>query len=1001
MQNKGFIRLFAILLVLVCVFYLSFTFVTRFFQQKAVELSGGDSQKEFAYLDSISTEKVWLGYTFKECREHGINLGLDLKGGMNVILEVSVYDIMKSLSGFNPDASFNQALNNAKVRQGDSQQDFVDLFVEEYHKIDKGARLAAIFSTFELKDKINPQTSDADVISILRSEIDGAISNSFNVLRTRIDRFGVVQPNIQKLENRAGRILIELPGIKEPERVRKLLQGSANLEFWPTYELSDLYEPLMMANNAIRDMKRDTQSDSTQTIAATAIEATATTKNDSILAKVNATDSTQIDTQNAEQWAKEYPLFAVLSINQREGRIMPGPAVGISLAKDTAAVNSYLNMKQVRDLLPRDVSFKWTVKSIDEKGQLFQLIAIKISSRDGRAPLEGGVITDARSDFGQQGASANVSMKMNAEGAKVWARLTKENIGKSIAIVLDGYVYSYPRVNGEIEGGSSEITGDFTPEEAKDLANVLNSGKMPAPATIIQEDVVGPTLGQEAIDNGMISFIVAMILLVLYLLVTYGFAPAMIATAGIALNLFFTMGVLSSFQAVLTLSGIAGMVLSLAMAVDANVLIHERIKEEMAAGKGLKKAIADGYKNAFSAIFDGNLTSILTGIILFAFGTGPIRGFATTLIIGLLCSFFTAVFITRLIYDGFMAKDKLQNLTFTTKFSRSLKIKTYYNFIGARKIGYIVTGVMIVASVIGFAFRGLNQGIEFTGGRNYVVRFEEPVKVQTVEDLITPVLEKDNAREKLSLTAITIGDANQVRISTNYKIKQSGTEIDAEIEGKLFTALQPLLKAGITQDEFVSSGDYLVSSQKVGPSIADDIKRDAVIAIIFAVIAIGLYILLRFRNLAFSVGTIASLVHDSIIIVGVYALLWGILPFSMEIDQTFIGAILTVIGYSVNDTVVIFDRIRETMENYPNRGKKELFNDSLNTTLTRTINTSLSTFIVLLSIFFLAGDAIRSFTFTMIIGVMLGTYSTLYIAAPIAYEIFHQQKRKKEAAENI
>jgi len=994
MQNKGFVKFLAVMLTLICIFYLSFTFVTNKYYKQAEKITGGDLMKESLYLDSLSFEKVWLGYTFKQCREKEINLGLDLKGGMNVILEVDVTEVLKSLSNNNPDPNFNKALANAKARRQASAKDFVSMFSEEYRKLDQGARLSAIFSTFELRDKITPQSTDAQVEQVLRNEVKSAINNSFNVLRTRIDRFGVVAPNIQLMET-DGRILIELPGIKEPERVRKLLQGSANLEFWETYELSEIYQPLISANNLLRELKKSETPEEdtleTQTATAEAVEKDTTkTAADDLLAEISkekpATDSLKNVSQ--DEWAKNNPLFSILAINQYNNQIGKGPGVGIAQAKDTATINAYLAMRQVRDLFPRNVAFLWSVKAEDKKETLYKLIAIK-TNREGRAPLEGDVVIDARDDFSQHTNSSEVSMAMSAEGAKKWARLTKDNIGRSIAIVLDNAVYSFPTVNAEITGGRSQITGHFTPEEAKDLANVLKSGKMSAPSRIIQEDVVGPSLGQEAINSGFFAFLLALLALMIFLIVMYGFKPGMIANVALILNLFFLMGILASFQAVLTLSGIAGIVLALAIAVDANILINERIKEEIRGGKTMKKAVEEGYKKAFSAIFDSNLTSVITGLILFYFGTGPIRGFATTLIIGIFVSFLTAVFLTRIAYEAFMAKGKLLDLTFTTNFSKDFLVNTKYNFLKYKKPIYIFTIALTAVCLAVLFGRGLNQGIDFTGGRNYIVRFEQPVSTVEAQQLLEPFFSEHVP------SIITIGAPNQVRISTNYKITDSSEGIDEEIIRKFYDGLKPLLKEDTTYEQFASTN--ILSSQKVGPSIADDMKTGAYWAVSLAIIAIGLYILLRFRDISYSIGTIASLIQDAVFILGMYAIFWGILPFSLEVDQTFIAAILTAIGYSVNDKVVIFDRVREYTRLYPKRDKYELFNESLNSTLDRSVNTSVSTLIVLILIFIFGGDAIRSFSFAMILGVFMGTLSSIFFAAPIAFEI---QKRKQDKARN-
>ena len=1004
MQNKGFVRVFAVLLTLVCLFYLSFSFVTRYYNNKAAEYAGGDPSKESLYLDSLSTQKVWLGYTLKQCREMEISLGLDLKGGMNVVLELNVADVIRSLSNNNQDENFNKALDLAYARQATSQKDFIDLFAEEYKNLDNGARLSAIFSTFELKDKITPQSTDAQVVSVLKDELKSAIDNSFNVLRTRIDRFGVVSPNIQRLET-AGRILVELPGVKEPERVRKLLQGSANLEFWETYQLPEVYQQLVAADNVLATVLKEHNDEvavtETETVSAEGTETTATetvtdnaaatSEADSLLQQIAQDKPEAQANQSMEEFAKQHPLFALLQINQYNGQLGRGAAVGVANVRDIPKINEYLAMKQVKDVLPRNLSLKWGVKAIDEKEQFFELYAIKVTNRDGTPALGGDVVTDANADFVQQAGRSEqqVSMAMNAEGAKAWARLTKENIGKAIAIVLDDMVYSAPNVNDEITGGRSQITGHFTPEEAKDLANVLKSGKMAASVHIVQEDVVGPSLGQEAISSGVISFALALILLMIYMCAFYGIIPGLIADGALVLNIFFTMGILASFQAVLTLPGIAGMVLTLGMAVDANVLIYERTKEELRAGKSLSKAIADGYSNAFSAIFDSNLTSIITGVVLFYFGTGPIRGFATTMIIGLFASFLTAVFLTRIVYEALLAKDKLKNVTFVTSITKDLLTNPKINFLGARKTGYLIPAGIVLLGAISMMTIGLNNGIDFTGGRNYIVRFAQDVKTDEVRNMLDEKLDG-------AVSVITIGTPDQVRVSTNYKIDDADPAVDQEIESLLFEGVKPLLPEGTTLDQFTTT--YIQSSQKVGPSMADDIKNSAIMAVIFAMFCMAAYILLRFRDWSFSVGAFASVAVTTLCIISFYTLLWKVLPFSMEVDQTFIAAILTIIGYSINDTVVVFDRIRETIGLYPKRDRYQVINDALNSTLSRTFNTSLTTLVVVLCIFILGGSTIRSFTFAILLGIIVGTYSTLFVATPIAYEI---QKRKinKKAAE--
>ncbi len=998
MQNKGFVRIFAVLLTLVCVFYLSFSFVTRHYNNKAKEYAKGDLKLEQDYLDSLSNEKVWFGnWTLKQCREMEISLGLDLKGGMNVILEVSVPDVIKALADNKSDEAFNQALANAAKQAITSQDDVITLFVREYHKIAPGARLSELFATQQLKDKVNQKSSDAEVEKVLRSEVKAAVDNSYNVLRTRIDRFGVVQPNIQSLEDKMGRIMVELPGIKEPERVRKLLQGSANLEFWETYNAKDVAPYLQAADNKLRSLlANEVQNDSVavdSTAAPVAAQATSTA--DSLAAALKGESKAQ--TADLAQIKKEHPLLAVLQVNS-SGQ---GPVVAYANYKDTADINKYLSMKEIQAELPKDLRLKWGVSAYeyDPKGQTFELYAIRSTERNGRAPLEGDVVVSAKDEYDQFGKPA-VSMSMNTDGSRRWAQLTKQNIGKSIAIVLDGYVYSAPNVNTEITGGNSQITGHFTPEQAKDLANVLKSGKMPAPARIVQEDIVGPSLGQASINAGVFSFVVALVLLMVYMCIMYGFIPGMVANGALVLNMFFTLGILSSFQAALTMSGIAGMVLALGMAVDANVLIYERTKEELRAGKGVKKALADGYSNAFSAIFDSNLTSIITGVILFNFGTGPIRGFATTLIIGILISFFTAVFMTRLFYEHFMGKDKLLNLTFSSKVSKNLMANVHFDFMGGNKKWLTITGVILVICIGSLFVRGLSQSIDFTGGRNFKVQFEQAVEPEEVRELIASKFGDAN------VSVIAIGtDKKTVRISTNYRIEEDGNNVDSEIEAYLYETLKPVLTQNISLETFIDrenhTGGSIVSSQKVGPSIADDIKTSAMWSVVLALIAIGLYILIRFRNIAYSVGSVAALTSDTLMILGAYSLCWGWMPFSLEIDQTFIGAILTAIGYSINDKVVIFDRVREFFGLYPKRDRKQLFNDSLNTTLARTINTSLSTLIVLLCIFILGGDSIRSFAFAMILGVVIGTLSSLFVASPIAYMMLKNKKIAEPAAEVV
>ena len=983
MQNKGFVKIFAALLTLVCLFYLSFSFVTRHYTNKAKELAKGDAKVEQNYLDSMANEKVYFGnWTLKDCREMEIGLGLDLKGGMNVILEVSVPDVIKLLADNKTDETFNQALSNAAKQAVSSQDDVITLFVNEYHKLAPESRLAELFATQQLKDKVNQKSTDAEVEKVLREEVKAAIDNSFNVLRTRIDHFGVVQPNIQSLEDKMGRIMVELPGVKEPERVRKLLQGSANLEFWETYDAREIAPYMQAADNQLRLLLADA---ATEEVAEEAAPALSTA--DSLAAALKGETAATVD---MAQIKKEHPLLAVLQVSNASS-----PVIGYANYKDTAEVNRYLAMPEVKENLPKNLRLLWSVSAseFDPLAQTFELYGIKMTERNGKAPLEGDVMVDAKDDFDQYGKPC-VNMSMNTDGARRWAQLTKQNIGKCIAIVLDGYVYSAPVVQNEITGGSSIITGNFTPDQTKDLANVLNSGKMPAPAHIVQEDIVGPSLGQASINAGVISFIVALIVLMIYMCAMYGLIPGMVANSALILNLFFTLGILASFQAALTMSGIAGIVLALGMAVDANVLIYERTKEELRAGKVVKKALADGYSNAFSAIFDSNLTSIITGIILFNFGTGPIRGVATTLIIGILISFFTAVFLTRLVYEYFMNKDKWQNITFTTGLSKNLMQNVHFDFMGRAKTWLTVAAVAVVVCVGFLATRGLSKSIDFTGGRNFKVQFENEVEPEQIRELIADKFGDAN------VSVIAVGtDGKTVRISTNYRIQEEGNNVDSEIEAYLYEALKPVLTQDISLETFIDRDNYtggsIISSQKVGPSIAEDITTSAIWSVVLALLAIGLYILIRFRNIAYSIGSIVALAFDTLIILGMYSIFWGILPFSLEIDQTFIGAVLTAIGYSINDKVVIFDRVREFFGLYPKRDKMQLFNDSLNSTLARTINTSVSTLIVLLCIFILGGDSIRSFAFAMILGVVFGTLSSLFIASPIAYSIM---KRTKENA---
>ncbi len=1011
MQNKGFVKLFAVALTLICAFYLSFSVVSNYYEGKAEEIRAakGDDAAQ-SYLDSLTNERVYLGqWTLKDCREMGIGLGLDLKGGMNVILEVSVPDVVRTLADHKQTPAFNQALEAASKSAAGDGNEFVAQFVKAYKAQNPDSRLAELFATQQLKGKVHSQSTDEEVERVLKEEVDAAVKNSFTVIRNRIDRFGVVQPNIQQVKGNAGRIMVEMPGIKEPDRVRKLLQGSANLEFWETYntdEVIGFVGELNSALAAVAAVEGDTVTvETVETEEVLAAEATQADENIDIAAALkNQSAEAQVAGEMDEEALaiakKQNPLFSLLQPMQ--GNM--GCVVGYAHRRDTAEINTLLATPEAKAILPSDLSLKWGVKGIGEgaASEVFELYAIRITERNGRAPLEGDVIVSANDEFDPNSNQPCVSMQMNVDGARRWAALTKANQKRCIAIVLDNYVYSAPTVQNEITGGNSQITGNFTVEDTRDLANVLRSGKMPAPAHIVSEEVVGPTLGAESIRAGVISFVVALVVLMLYMLAMYGFIPGMVANCALVANFFFTLGILTSFQAALTMSGIAGLVLSLGMAVDANVLIYERTKEELRAGKKLRSALADGYSNAFSAIFDSNLTSIITGVILYWFGTGPIRGFATTLIIGILVSFFTAVFLTRLVYEGRMAKDKWLNLTFETPLSKNFFRDPKYNFMGAYKKSFAIFGVIALVGVLGMVVRGFSRSIDFTGGRNFVVEFEKQVEPETVRELLNGQLADATTQ------VIAFGnDGQTVRISTNYRIEDEGVEVDSEIEAKLFEVLKDgkLLAEDLDLQTFINRDDRrggsIVTSQKVGASVADDMTRDAIISVVLALIAIGAYILLRFRSIAFSVGALTALTVDTLIILGAYALCWGWMPFSLEIDQTFIGAVLTAIGYSINDKVVVFDRIREFMGLYPNRDRRQLFNESINSTLTRTINTSFSTLIVLLMIFIFGGASIRSFAFAMILGVVGGTLSSIFMAAPVAYLCLGkvaERKARKAAA---
>ena len=997
MQNKGIVKFIAVLLILVCCFYLSFSFVTRHYESKAAAM-GEKAGAE--YLDSINNEKVYMGiYSLKQCREMEIGLGLDLKGGMNVILEVSVPDVVDVLADHKSDATYKKAMELAKKEEETSQNDFISLFVKYWKQEANGRPLAAIFATQQMKGKVSTQSTDSEVENAIRAEVQSAVDNSFNVVRNRIDKFGVVQPNIQKLEGQSGRIMVEMPGIKEPERVRKLLQGSANLEFWETYNSQEITPLLAQLNQRYAAQGGEVVEDSAavEPAAETAEAAADTTKADAsdLAAKLAKKDTKAQDNSKAIEAAKKMnPLFSIFQPTQ--GNTLA--VVGYANARDTAEINKIIYSDLASRIFPAELKLRWGAQPEDfggqnTKGDIFELYALKITEPSGRAPLEGDVITNAKDDFDQMG-HPSVSMQMNSDGARRWSQITKQNIGKAVAIVLDDAVYSAPRILTQIDGGNSQITGNFTIEATKDLANTLNSGKMPAPTRIVQEEVVGPSLGAQSIKQGIISFVVAFVLLMIYMIMLYGFIPGILSDIALLFNLFFTLGILTSFQAALTMPGIAGIVLTLGTAVDANVLIYERIKEELKKGLSVKESLNKGYANAFSAIFDSNFTSLITGVILLYFGTGPVKGFATTWIIGILVSFFTAVFMTRVVYDHMLSKDKWTNLTFVTGYSKNLMQNAKYNFMGMYKKTFTIWGIAAILFCISFAVRGLSQSIDFTGGRNYVVTLDKETHVEDVRQALVGAFINtmgENQGKEANTSVIALGtDGKTVRISTNWDIESNNPEVDDQAETILFNTLK---KGGFVSQESVDSfknpdvreGGSIISSAKVGPSVAKDITYGAIISVIIALIAIFLYILFRFRNVAFSVGSTVALALDALVVIGFYSVLWGWVPMSLEIDQTFIGAILTVIGYSINDKVVVFDRIRENIGLYGKRDRQQLFNDSLNQTLARTINTSVTTLIVLLAIFILGGDSIRSFSFAMILGVIFGTLSSLFIAAPVAY----------------
>lgn len=1039
MQNKGLFRFLAIVLAIACAYQLSFTLVSKSVEKKAARYAEQfpaelRDAKEQAYLDSIKSKDVynlWVKkYTYKEVKEHELNLGLDLKGGMNVMLEISVEDVVRALSNDNADPVFNQAMANAAAQTKTSGGNFITVFAKEYATLSNNAPLAFIFNQ-SMKEKVSPTSSNDEVVKALNEEAESAIANSYNVLRSRIDRFGVTQPNIQRLEG-GGRILVELPGVKEPERVRKLLQGTASLEFWSTYSNTELFGALTEANAIIRDLEATGQiADSTAVETEQAIDAAATEAAETVPmteltdtatanAEANAegdtavvesktdedlvsqiaagSDSTKVDNFDTEAYAKQFPLFSKLQpVMYQNGQPAPGPVVGHAFSYDTAAVNAYLAIPQVRATLPRDLKLMWGVKAVDDGESLYELYAIKANTRDGKAPLDGGVVTDANQSYGEQGSNAEVSMSMNGTGARAWARLTADNIDRWIAIVLDGYVYSAPMVHSEITGGRSQITGNFTIQEATDLANVLKSGKLPAPARIIQDTVVGPSLGQESIDASVISFILAFVLVLLYMFFFYNTA-GMTANIALIANVFFLFGVLASFGAVLTLPGIAGIVLTMGMAVDANVIIYERIKEELRAGKGLSLAINEGYKNAMSAIIDSNITTIITGVVLFIFGTGPVQGFATTLIVGILTSLFCSLFITRLIFASMLKRGR--NIRFSNKWTENFLSNTKVDFIGIRKISYIVSCVLILIGIGTLCFKGLNLGVEFSGGRTFVVRFDQPVTADAVREAVNTTFASAEGDEAYkSSTVMQFGDETQMRIVTQYKYDDQSDDATAAVENLLYTALSPLYANNLSIDEFTSTStnpNGIISADMVGPSVARDVVRKAFIAVFFSLIAIGLYIFLRFKRWQWGVGSTAALAHDSFLTIGLFSLMSGWLPFTLEIDQSFIAAILTIIGYSINDKVVIFDRIREYTTLYPKRNMRETINAAVNTTLARTVNTSGTTFVTLLAIFLFGGASIRGFIFALMFGVIIGTLSSIFTATPIAYDLMNKKTRKEE-----
>ena len=997
MRNKGAILTLVIALVLVCVYQLSFTLKAFSVNRQAKEFAHGNPVKEEKFIDSISNEQVYdiliNKYTFKEVQEREINFGLDLKGGMNVILEISTVDVLKSLANNSQDTTFNKALALAKQMQRETNRDYITLFGEAFSKIDPNARLAAIFTTPELRDRINYDTPNDEVLKVVREEAEGAIDNAFNIITTRIDQFGVVQPVIQRLETK-DRILVDLPGVKNKDRVRKLLQGTANLEFWESYENADLIQNLYAADKVVREYlatQKDLKKHEEVTEEAKVEEEKPdTTEKLSLLDQIEA-ESAETDTALPQNIAEAYPLLSILNPMQdpQTRQPYPGAVIGRAHFKDTTKINRYLRIAKEKQIFPREVRFMWSALPIVDDNKkptdIYSLYAIKVRSRDGKAPLNGDVIVSASQEFDESSGQAYVLMNMNSEGTKKWAHITKENLHKVICVVMDNRVYSGPTVQTEITGGTSQITGNFTPNEAQDLANLLKSGKLPAPARIIQENVVGPSLGKRAVNEGFSSFLLAFLIVLLYMIIYYSRRAGLVADIALLANMFFIMGVLASIGASLTLPGIAGIVLTIGMSVDANVLIYERIREELSAGKGLRMAVSEGYKHAYSAIIDANVTTLVTGIILYIFGTGPIKGFATTLVIGICTSLFSAIFITRLIFERYLNRNR--TITFSTSLTENAFKKVNFNFIENSRPFYITSAILILVSIGSLAIRGLDQGVDFTGGRNYIIKFDEPVVTsQVAQSLGEQFGQIPNV--------ITYGADNQVRITTRYKVDEDGTDVDEEIQQKIYNGLKPFVGDSVDYQTFYDK--YWQSNQKVGPTIADDIKRQAVFAILLALIFMFIYIFLRFRNWQYGFGAVVALVHDSLIVLGIFSLFYGLMPFSLEIDQSFIAAILTVVGYSINDTVVIFDRIRENVTLYPKRERSEVMNLALNATLSRTFSTSFSTFIVLVAIFIFGGEVIRGFVFALLIGVFVGTYSSLFIATPVVYHTIKRREKRLE-----